>query len=198
MTRFVQVSLLCTTFKWLLHQVHYVFLSQKINIMDTAAVKRFVDDVDLGRKCVLGKELEDELVEYCIKMESTYFGLRRRDIRRFALHLILNLNYHNLKLNSAWPLLTLNEIYRLAFQLAMTNGISHPFSLKSMSAGKKWLKAFPRRHPQLSFRRPQRISVARAKAFTEENIAQFLVYWNQNFKKLAIKNLVFSIVMKLA
>jgi len=55
-------------------------------------------NVHLGRKPVLGAELEEKLVEYCIEMDSTFFGLRRRDIAA-----------------------------RMAFELAIKNKLPHPF-----------------------------------------------------------------------
>jgi hypothetical protein len=39
--------------------------------------------------------------------------------------------------------------------------------------GRKWLKLFLRRHPSLSFRKPQRVSAARIHGFTQENVDQF-------------------------
>ena len=63
----------------------------------------------IGRKSALPKEIEDELAEYSIIMEERYYGLTRRDVRR------------------------------MAYQLAVRNGISHPFSEKDEEAGKKWL-----------------------------------------------------------
>ena len=99
--------------------------------------------VRLGRKPILPDYLEEELVKYCVVMDERFFGLRRSDIRR------------------------------MAFQLAIRNNLKHPFSTLSKQAGKKWLKGFLLRHPELSFRKPQNISVARVQAFTKENINRF-------------------------
>lgn len=99
--------------------------------------------VCLGRKPVLSKELENQLVNYCIGMEERFYALRSKDIRS------------------------------LAFQLALRNGLKHPFNINISSAGKKWLRAFLKRHPVLSMRTPQGISAARVKAFTPENVAKF-------------------------
>lgn len=35
----------------------------------------------LGRKPTLGLNIEAELVQYCLDMDSRYFGLRRSDIK---------------------------------------------------------------------------------------------------------------------
>lgn len=40
--------------------------------------------VTAGRPSVLPPELEEQLREYCLVMESTFFGLTRRDLRRMA------------------------------------------------------------------------------------------------------------------
>ncbi|GBP96437.1 hypothetical protein EVAR_99098_1 [Eumeta japonica] len=41
----------------------------------------------LGRKCVLPPEIEKELVEYLLFMESKYYGLTLMDVRRMAYQL---------------------------------------------------------------------------------------------------------------
>lgn len=40
-----------------------------------------------GRLTVLGKDLEEELVHYCLAMEASFFGLTRNDLRRMAVQL---------------------------------------------------------------------------------------------------------------
>ncbi|XP_072398329.1 uncharacterized protein [Diabrotica undecimpunctata] len=50
-----------------------------------------------GRSTILGKNLEDELVQYCCAMKASFFGLTRSDLRR------------------------------MAAQMAQRNGINHPF-----------------------------------------------------------------------
>jgi hypothetical protein len=84
-----------------------------------------------------------KLVEYCITMDQKYYGLRRQDVRR------------------------------MAFQLAIINGLKHPFNQQKLAAGKKCLLSFLKRHPVLSLRTPEGISAARVKGFTSENAARF-------------------------
>lgn len=100
-------------------------------------------ETKLGRKSVLGEDLEKELVKYCKVMEERFFGLKIRDIRQ------------------------------LAFQLAIKNNIEHPFPLSKGAAGKKWLRNFRKRHPTLSIRKPHSVSLSRAKGFTKEKVAAF-------------------------
>ena len=74
----------------------------------------------LGRKTVLPSELENKLVQYCIIMGQSYYGLRRQDIER------------------------------MAFQLAIRNGLKHLFNQENSEAWKKWLRSFLQRHPVTS------------------------------------------------
>ena len=111
-------------------------------------------EVPLGRKPVLSQELEDQLVQYCLAMEEQFYALRSKDIRM------------------------------LAFQLTIRNGLNHPFNLTRASAGKKWLRAFLKRHPVLSMRTPQGISAARVKAFTPENVAKFFDIYEPTLGKV--------------
>lgn len=46
--------------------------------------------VKRGRRTVLGSKLEDELVNYCLAMEASFFGLTRSDLRRMAVQLAEN------------------------------------------------------------------------------------------------------------
>jgi len=48
--------------------------------------------------------------------------------------------------------LTMADVMRLAYQLAVRNGIKNQFYKRNENAGRKWLKNFLRRHPQISAR----------------------------------------------
>ena len=116
--------------------------------MPKLTLERYVEDtlrspeelvnVHLGRRTVLPSEVENKFVEYCITMNRRYYGLRRQDIKG------------------------------VAFQLAIRNGLKHPFNQDTYAAGKKWLRSFLKRHPVLSMRNPEGISAARVKGFTSE------------------------------
>ena len=67
----------------------------------------------LSRKQVLPCEAESDLVEHCLLMERKFFGL------------------------------TVAEDMRLAYQLAVRNGIKKQFCKRNEKAGRKWLKNFP-------------------------------------------------------
>jgi hypothetical protein len=59
------------------------------------------------------------------------------------------------------------------FQLAIINGLKHPFKQEKSAAGKKWFRSFLKRLPELSLRSPDGISAARVKSFTSENVVFF-------------------------
>jgi hypothetical protein len=80
--------------------------------------------------------------------------------------------------------LTTKDVKRMAFQLAINNGISHPVSGKEKNSGWKWFHKFMRRHSQLSLRRPQPTSAARAKGFTPENVLKFFDIYEPLLEKV--------------
>jgi len=96
-----------------------------------------------GQSCVLSQSMEEELVMHCLQLESMYFGLRIDDLRR------------------------------LAFDLAEANGVHHNFNREEKMAGKKWYYAFMQRHPELSLREPENTSLARAQGFNRPRVEAF-------------------------
>jgi len=64
---------------------------------------------------------------------------------------------------------------RLAYQLAVRNEIKNRFCKRNEKAGRKWLKNFLCRHPQISVRTPEGLSLSRASGFTPESEAQFFL-----------------------
>jgi hypothetical protein len=96
----------------------------------------------LGRKQVLRCEAENDLAEHCLLMEKKFLGL------------------------------TMADVMRLAYQLAVRNKIKNRFCKRNEKAGRKWLKNFLRRHPQISVRTPEGLSLSRAWDFTPESVVQ--------------------------
>ncbi|KAG5862213.1 hypothetical protein JTB14_033989 [Gonioctena quinquepunctata] len=72
--------------------------------------------VSIGRKSILSAELEEDLVAYCLEMDRRFYGHGFGDIKR------------------------------LAYQLAIRNGLRHPFSHESGAASEKCLKEFSKRN----------------------------------------------------
>lgn len=82
-------------------------------------------------------------MKYCIAIDQRYYGLRWVDIRH------------------------------LCFQLVLANSLAHAFNIGKEVAGKKWLRGFLKRHPELSLRRPEGLSLNRTKSFNPESVASF-------------------------
>jgi len=104
----------------------------------------FVIDKTSGKyKCVFNEQQELELVDYLKSMEKRLFGLTMLDFRK------------------------------LAFQLAEINGCSHRFNQTDRMAGQDWMNSFLLRHPDLSLRKPEATSGARAMGFNKVAYTQF-------------------------
>jgi len=99
----------------------------------------------LGRKQVLPCEGENDLADHCLLTDRKFFGLTMADVRRHA------------------------------DQLAVRNGIKNQFRKRNEKAGRKWLKNFLRRRPQISVRTHEGLSLSRERGFTPESVAQFIL-----------------------
>lgn len=97
----------------------------------------------LGRKTILGSELEHQLVEYILIMESKFHGLARTDLRR------------------------------MAFMLAKRNNLQNPFGESGMAGKKWLKLFLNRHKDKLSIRRPTGTSFARAFGFDKEKVEAF-------------------------
>lgn len=96
-----------------------------------------------AKRSVFTPDQEKELVDHILKMEETFFGLTTKDIRY------------------------------MAFSLAEKNKINHPFNKELGLAGEDWLSGFRKRHPELTLRKPEATSAARAQGFNKPNVEKF-------------------------
>lgn len=129
--------------------------STEFNVPKTTSKRRLekymtTQDMDratekkLGRfKQVFSKEQEFELASYAKDMESRFFGLTTKDMRI------------------------------LAYDLAEKNDISHNFDTSKKMAGRIWLENFLKRNPDLSLRKPEATSAARASGFNKVSVDKF-------------------------
>lgn len=102
----------------------YCIFTQSEIIFRNVEINRAVN-VRIARPSVLSEFLQDKLVNYCLPIDSMFFSLRRKYLKR------------------------------MAFQLAaLKNNLKHPFSVTKQSAGKKSLRNFLKRHPELGFCKP--------------------------------------------
>lgn len=104
--------------------------------------------VSMGRySSVFSQEQEQELVDHILDMESRLFGL------------------------------TLTDVRKLAYELAVRNNIKHPFNDDHKMAGKDWLYGFLDRNKntknKLSLRDPEKTSIARAMGFNKVAVNKF-------------------------
>lgn len=85
-----------------------------------------------GPRTTFPKQVEIEICEHIIEMETRFFGLTSKDLRR------------------------------LVYELAERNGLKHFFNHETRMAGWKWVKGFLNRNPRISLRTPENTSLARA------------------------------------
>lgn len=97
--------------------------------------------------------MERQLVEHLKFLESRFFGLTRKDV------------------------------LELAYQLAVKNKFEHQFNNDKKAAGKDWLRGFRKRNPDISLRKPEPTSAARAQAFNRPQVAQFFKVLEDTIKK---------------
>lgn len=122
-------------------------LSKKIDLSPSKLVSS-----KIGRKPVLGHDIENQLVNYLLNMEERFFGYTRGDLKI------------------------------MAYQLAVKNGIEHPF--KNGEAGRSWIDLFLQRHKkQLSLRKPCGTSFSRTLGFNKENVQKFFKLLEEAYDK---------------
>lgn len=71
----------------------------------------------------------------------------------------------------------------LAFDYAEANHISHRFNKSTKLEGPDWLELFMKRHPNISLRKPEAISLSRVSSFNESNIKHFFENLNDCLNK---------------
>jgi len=97
-----------------------------------------------GHAPVLSAAVEKELHDHIKFMEKSLYGLTPMDVRR------------------------------LAYEIAESIGVKHPFNKSTKMAGQDWMQQFFRRHSDLSIRIPEGTSLSHAVAFNMPKVDQFL------------------------
>lgn len=113
-----------------------------------STLQRFLKgNVETGKRgaftTVFNPEMEEELVKHALKLQSLMYGL------------------------------TGEGLCSLAYQFAERNNINHPFSRERKRAGPDWLRQFMHRHPELSFRTPEKTSLSRITGFNKVQMTKF-------------------------
>jgi hypothetical protein len=97
----------------------------------------------LGRSSDLPPNIENDLVQHTLLLESRFYGLTRQ------------------------------TVLRLVYQIAKANNIATRFNDDKQIAGKEWLRGFLHRHPEISLRVPEASSLARAAGFNRQRVGEF-------------------------
>ncbi|KAJ0169726.1 hypothetical protein K1T71_014332 [Dendrolimus kikuchii] len=94
-------------------------------------------------RTIFSQEQEEELVQYIKTMEARFHGLTSLELRR------------------------------LAYEIAERNKMAHKFNADKCVAGVDWLKGFLKRHPDITYRKPEPTSAARAMGFNRVAVGKF-------------------------
>lgn len=98
----------------------------------------------LGRfSPVFTAEFENELVMHIVEMQNRFYGLSLQDLRS------------------------------IAYELAVRNGLKHPFSDERKLAGIDWAESFMARYPELTLRKPEATSMSRLTGFNKVQVKRF-------------------------
>ena len=80
---------------------------------------------------------------------------------------------HVKAMEAAMFCLSLTDLRRLAFEIAVRADMTHPFDTARGLAGVDWAKAFIDRHPDISLRQPIATNLARITSFNKEAVVDF-------------------------
>lgn len=108
--------------------------------------------VPLGRPPVFSQEHEKKLVAHIKKLEKVGFAPDRKDVKE------------------------------MAFQLAQKLSIKNPFSKDTQQAGNIWFNWFLKRNPELSQRKSEGLSLARAYGVNREDVNDFFTLLAQVYE----------------
>jgi transposase-like protein len=100
-------------------------------------------DKHMGRPTVLNEEAENELAKILMDMEARLYGLSPGDVRQ------------------------------IVYKYCEKNGITNNFSRETAMAGRYWLDGFLSRHPELSIRHAEAVSIQRAIGFNKPKVDMF-------------------------
>ncbi|XP_022102801.1 uncharacterized protein LOC110985790 [Acanthaster planci] len=121
--------------------------SKQFNVPRTTLTRRcrnLVDqDAPAHKRTVLTKAEEDRLAQWCLERESRLFGV------------------------------TPQLVCETAYAIVEKSGRPHQFNKIAKRAGYDWLKQFYKRHPQLTTRKPEALSAARARAMNEVVVERY-------------------------
>jgi len=110
-----------------------------------------------GRFSTFTLAQENELANHCIYLAKMFYGLSPIDLRKAA------------------------------YEFAVSNNIKNKFNEEKKMAGKDWLQAFLKRHPELSIRKPEATSIARISGFNKDAVQLFFSNLNEVYQKYSFQ-----------
>ncbi|XP_057671328.1 uncharacterized protein LOC130903084 [Diorhabda carinulata] len=130
------------------HSMGFKLAAKTFNVPKTTLQRRLAKQDSSkgnlgGRTAIFSKAIEEEIAGYIIDMETRFFGLTSKYLRR------------------------------MVFEVAEKNKIEHRFNRETKMAGWKWVRGFLKRNPRISLRSPESTSLARAQAFNKPNIQAY-------------------------
>lgn len=125
-------------------------LERKVKAARSLLKETSDENIPIPIKVPLGPRLpvfsvfeEDELCAYILEMEERLYGLTVKDLKE------------------------------LVYKLAIKNNKPNPFNAEKEEAGREWMNGFLKRHPELSIRKPENTSAARASGFNKVAVEKF-------------------------
>lgn len=112
----------------------------------------------LGRKPEMGVEAENDLERYLILRQEFGFGLTRTELRC------------------------------LAFDFMEKLGVDHRFSKVNKMAGWEWMYSFLKRHPRLTVRKEENLSINRALGMNRNSVRKFFEILENKMTELNLRN----------
>lgn len=112
----------------------------------------------MGPTCTLGKKNEESMVNHIKAMQKHGFPLTRDDLRTLA--------------------------YNFANQLK----IKHRFNNDTQKAGYEWLYSFLSRHPDISIRKSESLSLARSLSMNKQKVSEYFKLLDNIFEQNGLFN----------
>lgn len=117
------------------------------SIPRTTLMRRVKSDkipTSLGRYApVFSRDFENELLMHVVEMQNRFYGLSLHDLRS------------------------------IAYELAVRNGLAHPFSTERKLAGIEWARSFMALYPELALKKPEATSMSRLTGFNKVQVNRF-------------------------
>jgi len=87
------------------------------------------------------------------------------------------------------------DVKKIDYNYCHKKGVKHSFNEENKAAGRVWMRGFMARHPELSVRKPQAISIQRAIGFNADKVERFYylleetVFTKEDKRKIPAQNI---------